>query len=66
MFSYEVVETKLARSAKVRAILQLCFYSVFLSKIQGSQPEWMHVVLGGDTEAGEVSRVPLHRLLPKN
>jgi predicted RecB family nuclease len=26
-FSYEVVETKLARSAKVRAILQLCFYS---------------------------------------
>src|SRR5580693_6869794 len=26
-FSYEVVETKLAKSAKVRAILQLCFYS---------------------------------------
>src|SRR4029077_12388385 len=31
-FSYEVVETKLARSAKVRAILQLCFYSELLSK----------------------------------
>jgi uncharacterized protein len=32
-FSYEVVETKLARSAKARAILQLCFYSELLSKI---------------------------------
>jgi predicted RecB family nuclease len=49
-FSYEVVETKLARSAKVRAILQLCFYSELLSKIQGVQPEWMHIVLGGDAK----------------
>ena len=49
-FSYEVVETKLARSAKARAILQLCFYSELLSKIQGIQPEWMHVVLGGGTK----------------
>jgi predicted RecB family nuclease len=49
-FSYEVVETKLARAAKARAILQLCFYSELLSKIQGVQPEWMHVVLGGDTQ----------------
>jgi uncharacterized protein len=49
-FSYEIVETKLARAAKARAILQLCFYSELLSKIQGVQPEWMHVVLGGTTE----------------
>src|SRR5271166_693158 len=49
-FSYEVVETKLARSAKVRAILQLCFYSELLSKIQGALPEWLHVVLGGDNK----------------
>jgi predicted RecB family nuclease len=48
-FSYEIVETKLARAAKVRAILQLCFYSELLSKIQGIEPEWMHVVLGGGT-----------------
>src|SRR6266404_169844 len=48
-FSYEVVETKLARAAKVRAILQLCFYSELLAKIQGVKPEWMHVVLGGST-----------------
>jgi predicted RecB family nuclease len=49
-FSYEVVETKLARAAKVRAILQLCFYSELLGKIQGVPAEWMHVVLGGSTE----------------
>jgi predicted RecB family nuclease len=36
-FSYEVVETKLARSAKARATLQLCFYSELLSKIQVSR-----------------------------
>jgi len=49
-FSYEVVETKLARSAKARAILQLCFYSELLSKLQGVPPDWMYVVLGGGTE----------------
>jgi predicted RecB family nuclease len=50
-FSYEVIETKLARAAKVRAILQLCFYSELLAKIQGVPPEWMQVVLGGSTES---------------
>jgi predicted RecB family nuclease len=50
-FSYEVVETKLARSAKARAILQLCFYSELLSRIQGVPPEWMYAVLGGGTKA---------------
>jgi predicted RecB family nuclease len=49
-FAYEVVETKLARSAKVRAILQLCFYSELLAKIQGVQSEWMYVVLGGSSK----------------
>jgi predicted RecB family nuclease len=52
-FSYEVVETKLARSAKARAILQLCFYSELLARIQGPQPERMHVVLGGGTKLEE-------------
>jgi predicted RecB family nuclease len=46
-FSYEVVETKLARSTKARAIIQLCFYSDLLSRIQGVVPDYMHVVLGG-------------------
>jgi len=45
-WSYEVVETKLARSARANAVLQLCFYSDILDKIQGGVPERMHVVLG--------------------
>ena len=47
LFSYEVVETKLARSTKARAIIQLCFYSDLLAEIQGVLPDYMHVVLGG-------------------
>src|SRR5882724_598930 len=46
-WSYEVIEAKLARSTKVRAVIQLCHYSLLLSKIQGADPDWMHVVLGG-------------------
>ncbi len=46
-WSYEVVETKLARSTKAHAIIQLCFYSDLLSTIQGVVPNYMHVVLGG-------------------
>jgi len=46
-WSYEVVETKLARSTKATAIVQLCFYSDLLSRIQRVEPQWMHVVLGG-------------------
>jgi predicted RecB family nuclease len=48
-WSYEVFEAKLARSTKVRAVIQLCHYSLLLSKIQGADPDWMHVVLGGGT-----------------
>ena len=46
-WSYEVVETKLARSTKAGAVVQLCFYSELLSRIQGVEPQLMHVVLGG-------------------
>jgi predicted RecB family nuclease len=49
-WSYEVVETKLARSTKARAVIQLCFYSDLLARIQGHEPHWMHVVLGGSAE----------------
>lgn len=45
-WSYEVFETKLARSTKARAIIQLSFYSDLLSRIQGAIPDHMHVVLG--------------------
>jgi predicted RecB family nuclease len=46
-WSYEVTETKLARSTKATALIQLCFYSELLSRIQGTEPQSMHVVLGG-------------------
>lgn len=45
-WSYEVLEAKLARSTKARALIQLCFYSDLLSKIQGIEPQWMYVALG--------------------
>jgi predicted RecB family nuclease len=34
-WSYEVVETKLAKSTKARALIQLCFYSELVAAIQG-------------------------------
>ncbi|CAN5633190.1 TM0106 family RecB-like putative nuclease [soil metagenome] len=46
-WSYEVVETKLAKSTKAGAIIQLCLYSELVEAIQGTVPEKMHVVLGG-------------------
>jgi predicted RecB family nuclease len=43
---YEVVDTKLARHAKPAHVLQLCFYTEQLARIQGRMPERMHVVTG--------------------
>ncbi|HEY8644550.1 MAG TPA: TM0106 family RecB-like putative nuclease [Gaiellaceae bacterium] len=43
---YEVVDTKLARHSKPTYVLQLCFYSEQVARIQGSLPDRMHVVLG--------------------
>jgi len=61
-WSYEVVETKLARSTKATALVQLCFYSELLSRIQGVEPRWMHVVLGGTAspEPFQVQRYIAH------
>src|SRR5215471_12138945 len=44
--TYEVVDTKLARHAKPYYILQLCFYSEQVARIQGRAPRLMHVILG--------------------
>lgn len=54
-WSYEVVETKLAKATKARALIQLCFYSELVAAIQGKEPERMHVVLGGGAQAEEFS-----------
>ena len=44
--SYEALDTKLARHAKPSYILQLCFYSEELGRIQGVSARAMHVLLG--------------------
>jgi uncharacterized protein len=50
--SHEVVDTKLARRAKPQHVLQLCFYTEQLARIQGHWPAEMHVVTGlGERES---------------
>lgn len=46
-WSYEVVDTKLARETKGGTVLQLCLYSDLLTSAQGRQPEQMYVVIPG-------------------
>jgi predicted RecB family nuclease len=43
---YEVVDAKLARSAKARALLQIMFYSYLLTLIIGEVPQQAHLALG--------------------
>ena len=46
-WSYEVVDTKLARETKGNTILQLSLYSDLLGGAQGRMPEFTHVVAPG-------------------
>ena len=46
-WSYEVLDTKLARRAKGEALLQLLLYSDLLAQAQGIEPELMYLALGG-------------------
>jgi predicted RecB family nuclease len=48
---HEVLDAKLARTAKARAVLQSAFYSKLLAEVQDEEPGWMHLALGG----GEIS-----------
>ena len=45
-FSYEVLDTKLARTAEPKHIMQLCVYSELLTGLQGLRPVDMHLFLG--------------------
>ena len=56
-WSYEIVDTKLARHVKASALLQICSYVEGLTAIQGTQPELMHVALGGSGRQVEAHRV---------
>jgi uncharacterized protein len=49
-YSYEVVDTKLARSPKAKFIIQLCLYSDLLAETQEQLPRRVHLVLGDRTE----------------
>jgi len=43
-WSYEVIDTKLARETKAGTVLRLCLYSDLLGAMQGTAPESMYVV----------------------
>lgn len=49
-WSYEVVDTKLARTARAKFLVQLSYYSALLADAQGVAPRSMHVVLGDRRE----------------
>ncbi|MFM8870731.1 MAG: TM0106 family RecB-like putative nuclease, partial [Actinomycetota bacterium] len=53
-YSFEPYDTKLARIAKVNALLQLCSYAEQIAVIQGTAPEEVHIVTGSSKE-GTVS-----------
>lgn len=59
-FHYEAHDTKVARSVKPSALLQLAHYSWQLERLQGRAPELMHVVLGN----GEIESVPYVDVAP--
>jgi len=44
-WSYEAIDTKLARETKAGAVLQLCLYSELITEVQGLAPEHMSVVV---------------------
>lgn len=46
-WSYEPLDTKLARDTRGSAILQLCAYAFVLEVLQGAAPEHIHVVAPG-------------------
>jgi uncharacterized protein len=43
-WSYQVIDTKLARATKGGTVLQLCLYADLLASVQGSWPEHVYVV----------------------
>ena len=56
--SYEPEDAKLARSVKASAVLQLCHYAEQVARLQGTEPDQVHVALGdGRTEAVRLAEV---------
>lgn len=44
-YSYEIIDTKLARETKGGTVLQLCLYTDLLEAVQGVAPEFVYVVV---------------------
>ena len=44
-WSYEPVDTKLARETRAGSVLQLCLYADLLTGMQGLPPEYVHIVV---------------------
>jgi uncharacterized protein len=49
-WSYEVIDTKLALSAKPYFLIQLCNYSEHVARVQGNAPKEAAIVLGSGSE----------------
>lgn len=45
-YSYEVADTKIARTSRAKFLIQLCLYSELLARVQSVSPKHMHVLLG--------------------
>lgn len=56
-YAYEVIDAKLAREAKGGALLQVLLYADLLKRVQGTQPEHVHLALGGPEPRMESFRV---------
>jgi uncharacterized protein len=56
-WSYEILDAKLARHAKASAVLQVCAYVDALHRLQGHEPELLHLALGGSARRVERLRV---------
>ena len=51
-WSYDIADTKLARSVKGGAIIQMCVYGGLLEGLQGIPPEWLYVITGDGVRHG--------------
>lgn len=68
-WSYEALDTKLARETRAGTVLQLCLYSHMLGELQGLLPEHMHVIIPRETFGRTTFRVSdflaYHRLVQR-
>ncbi|MGQ0562144.1 MAG: TM0106 family RecB-like putative nuclease [Gemmatimonadota bacterium] len=56
-WSYDVVDTKLARAAKGGALLQVLLYADLVAQVQGTPPEYVRLALAGPDARIESFRV---------